>query len=450
MIIKKSVSIVTLICLLLITGLFVFNSCNLINKTSTPGMSPTIDLFGTAAFSDKPASLVIKVPVTSDIKTLLEVTGHMTYEGVTIGIIGTYDDETGSIEAIAAGMVNGLLTEFTISGIYDVEAGEFTGEITRTIDGGITEIGVFASVTKKGKLGIEVYLGTFGSSEDPTSLGTWNLVINDDEVFGTFWHSIDNYGGTMEGTSTKNDITITNIISDPPYQFIVEGHGGGIKEDATVNGWYEVTSFLGFTAAGSWVGDYIEVVLDPYLVWDGDYEINEPEDLRILSVYSEVTGNLTITGSSLINLKGLEGLDSIGGNLTISHNSELIHLQGLEDLASVGGDIDINNNEKLVDLKGLSGLAELDGSLSIQNNLFLKNLDGLDNLVEINGDLTIDVNPLLGKLDGLRNLIVLDGFLRITDNEILKEEDARALAGRWFEVEGLIGDGYDISGNGQN
>ncbi len=52
------------------------------------------------------------------------------------------------------------------------------------------------------------------------------------------------------------------------------------------------------------------------LAWEGDYEINSIEDVRALSGYTEAKGNLSIRDSGLTNLRGLECLTSVDGDLT--------------------------------------------------------------------------------------------------------------------------------------
>ena len=72
-------------------------------------------------------------------------------------------------------------------------------------------------------------------------------------------------------------------------------------------------------------------------------------DLRI--------GHIDYEGNpSLINLTGLEGLNSIGGDLRIEINDSLISLVGLENLNSIWGDLRIGGNDALTSLTGLDNI----------------------------------------------------------------------------------------------
>jgi hypothetical protein len=82
----------------------------------------------------------------------------------------------------------------------------------------------------------------------------------------------------------------------------------------------------------------------------------------------------------LINLTGLEGLNSIGGDLNIMGNSGLNSLMGLENLTVIGGSLAIHGNDILISLTGLESLNVIGGELSIGNNTFLSSLSGLDSI----------------------------------------------------------------------
>ncbi|HMS68047.1 MAG TPA: hypothetical protein PKD18_07905, partial [Saprospiraceae bacterium] len=52
---------------------------------------------------------------------------------------------------------------------------------------------------------------------------------------------------------------------------------------------------------------------------------------------TEVLGNLTIAGSGITNLNGLNELTSVWGDLNIYNNIGLTSLSGLDNITSVGG-----------------------------------------------------------------------------------------------------------------
>src|SRR5690606_20814268 len=119
---------------------------------------------------------------------------------------------------------------------------------------------------------------------------------------------------------------------------------------------------------------------------------------------TEISGYLSISGSTITDLSPLSNLTSVGGYLYIYNNSNLINLDGLSNLTSVGGLLVIGSNSNLTNLDGLSNLTSVGGYLSIYNNLSLTNLDGLSNLTSIGGYLVIESNSSLTDISGLQNI----------------------------------------------
>ena len=151
------------------------------------------------------------------------------------------------------------------------------------------------------------------------------------------------------------------------------------------------------------------------VVCEGDFEISDASYLGVLSLCTEITGDLVIQ-SSLSNLDGMEHLTAVGGELVVEHNAQLVNLQGLSGLESVGEDLTIYNNDQLPNLSGLSSLSAVGGEFLIWSNDTLTALDGLTSLVTLDGDLTIRTNPALGDLSGLDSLTSITGDLKIWDN----------------------------------
>jgi hypothetical protein len=130
------------------------------------------------------------------------------------------------------------------------------------------------------------------------------------------------------------------------------------------------------------------------------------------------TGNIFITDNDLLNsLEGLESLNSIRGTLRLADNDDLIDLQGLNNLHSVDN-IMIYNHDILTNLFGLNGLDSVEGTVNIANNAIV-NFTGLESLNYIGGDLIIDGNDLLISLAGLENLTAIGGTLKVNDNNNL-------------------------------
>ena len=91
---------------------------------------------------------------------------------------------------------------------------------------------------------------------------------------------------------------------------------------------------------------------------------------------TEVTSDLTIEGSDIVNLDSLASLTAVG-DLLILYSGVVTDLTGLGGLTSVGGDLYIEGNYALTSLKGLGGLTAVGGDLGISNNNALTSLVGL-------------------------------------------------------------------------
>ncbi len=94
---------------------------------------------------------------------------------------------------------------------------------------------------------------------------------------------------------------------------------------------------------------------------------------------TEIQGDVTIGDyyiGTILNLDGLNVLNSIGGGLKIGHNDSLQSLTGLDNLTNCGGNLRIVNNEQLLSLEGLENLApESIVDLSIIGNDMLSNCE---------------------------------------------------------------------------
>jgi hypothetical protein len=119
---------------------------------------------------------------------------------------------------------------------------------------------------------------------------------------------------------------------------------------------------------------------------------------------TELFGNVTITGSDITDLNGLNILTSINGKLIIDMNDALASLTGLEKLTSTGGFFIIRRNKVLTNLTGLANLTSIGGGLSINSNDALVSMTGLVNLTSIANSLSINGNEALTSLSGLENI----------------------------------------------
>jgi len=149
-------------------------------------------------------------------------------------------------------------------------------------------------------------------------------------------------------------------------------------------------------------------------------------------------GTLLISNcNNLASLSGLEGLDSISGNLIIrnvgnSGNEKLVDLSGLDNIKGIRGSAEISNCDSLISLSGLHNLSSVGSRFSIFNNDMLTNLSGLESLTSVGmnsitglgDDLLIGLpdsvgNDALLSLSGLNNLENIGGDLSINFNENL-------------------------------
>lgn len=112
-----------------------------------------------------------------------------------------------------------------------------------------------------------------------------------------------------------------------------------------------------------------------------------------LNNLTTVTGSLNASGftnnwrekHSFTDMQGLNGLVSVGQNLSLDRN-KLSTLDGLESLTSVGGWVYLYGN-KLVNLNGLSGLESVGRDLKLHSNNLLVDISGLRNITSLGGRL---------------------------------------------------------------
>ncbi len=67
------------------------------------------------------------------------------------------------------------------------------------------------------------------------------------------------------------------------------------------------------------------------------------------------------SNSTLVDIEGLNSLESVGWDFKILYNSSLINLDGLNNLESVGEHLIISDNQNLFDLCGIQNVLTLDG-----------------------------------------------------------------------------------------
>ena len=191
-------------------------------------------------------------------------------------------------------------------------------------------------------------------------------------------------------TAIDGDLTIKDIRSAASMNNIIEEISGSLYLYCQYP--QGMSNFDGLYGLKHVVGDVI--------IQGETWKLMSTEGLNNLN---KIDGSLTIHGQYDKNaFKGLIGLTSIGGNLTISSNSRItVPFTGLNNLLSVGGDISISNAD---DLTGLE--------LTKVNNLTLSNVNsftGLSKLHEISGNLEITGDSTADSFAGFDNLEIIGG-----------------------------------------
>jgi hypothetical protein len=201
--------------------------------------------------------------------------------------------------------------------------------------------------------------------------------------------------------------------------------------------WVSIVEVNGFLIRGSGFVDDIKLLR--MQIWEGDYDINTEADLEALSTHTSITGNLSITDTSLTHLNGLERLLHIYGYLYIDNNAALESLEGLNNLESIGKGLwtDPRNPQNSFEM-----------SLCVSNNAALTSLQGLDSLKSTEGGLSVWDNAALTSLGGLNNLTSIEGSLFITNNDnLVSLQDLSDLTSIGETSNGVVSLGLVIGGN---
>lgn len=151
-------------------------------------------------------------------------------------------------------------------------------------------------------------------------------------------------------------------------------------------------------------------------VYVGDLTLSTQTQVNAFN-YTEITGNLVISGNDITNLTPLNSLTAVGGDIDVGYNSSLTSLWGLNGLSSIMGLLYISNNPTLTSLSGLDNLTSVE-RLAINFNEALTDLSGLDNLISVER-LSIHNNASLANLSGLNKLTDVVKALMIGNNNAL-------------------------------
>jgi type IX secretion system substrate protein/receptor L domain-containing protein len=122
----------------------------------------------------------------------------------------------------------------------------------------------------------------------------------------------------------------------------------------------------------------------------------------------EIEGNVTITGSNISNLQGLNIITIIHGNLAVIQTDSLEDFSGLNNLISIGDQFIVgwwenNHNRRLKSFHGLENLRTIGSIFTVRANPLLSDFTGLDSLRSV-FFLEIGKNERLSSLNGLVSL----------------------------------------------
>lgn len=159
------------------------------------------------------------------------------------------------------------------------------------------------------------------------------------------------------------------------------------------------------------------------VVRSGNVTVTNAAELESLRGFTDITGSLTIKAPFITTLEPLKMLVSVGGALLIEGSNSLVDLKGLSWLDSVGS-MTIRTNAGLNSTEGMSALRLINGALLVQSNPALSLLQ-VGPLQVVQADLTITTNAELVSFAGTRLRSVV-GALRLTSNDKLQTVDALA------------------------
>ncbi len=168
----------------------------------------------------------------------------------------------------------------------------------------------------------------------------------------------------------------------------------------------------------------------------GNYYFNSQAEIDSFPAHypncTELEGNVTISGNDITNLNGLSNVTSVADSLSIRNTPDLVNLSGLDQLDSIGGNLEIENSG-LTSLESLENLTSIGGDLYINGINSLTSLTGLEGLTTIGGSLIIGQdyyyggNHALSSLAGLEGLISIGGDLLIINNQSLSSCEAQGI-----------------------
>lgn len=334
--------------------------------------------------------------------------------------------------------LEGLIVLTSIAGTLQIGNGEFGGNPSLTNLAGLDSL---TSIGGDLLILINPALSSLTGLASLSSVGE-DLQIGHGDNYGYAWGnpSLTSLSGleNIEAASIGNLTIIGNIsLSDCNIQSIcdylaapfgtvnVYGNGPGCDNPQ------EITDACGYQINCLPFGNYYFLKQSDIDNFQSDYPgCTELEgnvtihgtdiyDLEGLNSLTSIAGSLNLMSVSIFSLSGLDSLTSIGGDFSLKATGLNSLQTGLESLTSIGGSLILETNFDITNLWGLEGLTYIGGDLRIIEHWELSTLSGLENLNSIGGELYIFSNDELASISALEGLNTIGGDLFIIGNPIL-------------------------------
>ena len=117
----------------------------------------------------------------------------------------------------------------------------------------------------------------------------------------------------------------------------------------------------------------------------------------------EITGTLNVEDSEIRNFNNLNSLEQIGGDFTIINNQTIRNFEGLEQLEIIAGNFNLENTS-IINLQGLESLEEIGNNFYLFQNFSLDNFEGANQLTGIGGSLLVNQSENLKSTKGFPRL----------------------------------------------
>lgn len=160
----------------------------------------------------------------------------------------------------------------------------------------------------------------------------------------------------------------------------------------------------------------------------GDFNLGGfSDDLSGYDKLKYIGGSLTVTADNYTDLRGLENIDTLYGDLAIRNANSLRSLEGLDSLRWIGGNLRITDNLSLPDLQGLGALRVIRGDVIVRENDVLASFEGLSQMEEIGGTMEIRESPALTSFRGMEQVRRIGRIELFADNGFRNFEGLSAL-----------------------